>query len=74
MDGKKFRIVALRHYNTVISDFRKEIEGGHVHGSEDWVMYTTNFLCLFEVMPSAYLESNESLTWATDQSRVERSG
>ncbi|PVH74267.1 hypothetical protein DL98DRAFT_537621 [Cadophora sp. DSE1049] len=45
----KFRNVALRYYNAVISELRGEIELGHVHGNEDWVMHTTNFLCLFEI-------------------------
>lgn len=54
---KKFRTVALKYYNSAISDLRRDIEGGHVHGSEDWLVHTTSFLCLFEVMSQSNADS-----------------
>lgn len=45
----KLRLVATRHYNSVITGLRKAIADGESNGGEDWILHTTNFLCLFEV-------------------------
>ncbi|KAF4630823.1 hypothetical protein G7Y89_g7321 [Cudoniella acicularis] len=45
----KFRRVAMRYYNSVITGLRKVISDGEVNGDEDWLLLTTNFLVLFEI-------------------------
>ncbi|KAH8665226.1 hypothetical protein BGZ60DRAFT_411015 [Tricladium varicosporioides] len=45
----KLRRVALRYYNSIVTDLRKGICEGKVQGGEDWLILTTNFLLLFEI-------------------------
>ncbi|KAH6668812.1 fungal-specific transcription factor domain-containing protein [Halenospora varia] len=45
----KFKTIAVKYYNSVVSNVRKAIETSTVEGDEDWLLLTTNFMCIFEV-------------------------
>ena len=43
------KLLAVYHYNSVISRVSRMILSDEVKGDEDWLVLTTNLLCLFEV-------------------------
>ncbi|KAH8671979.1 fungal-specific transcription factor domain-containing protein [Tricladium varicosporioides] len=45
----KFKTIAVKYYNSVVSSVRKAIETSAVEGDEDWLLLTTNFMCIFEI-------------------------
>ncbi|KAF4633479.1 hypothetical protein G7Y89_g4648 [Cudoniella acicularis] len=51
----KFKTVAVKYYNSVVSSVRKAIQSADVDGNEDWLLLTTNFLCIFEVFKERHI-------------------
>ncbi|EXJ88079.1 hypothetical protein A1O1_05007 [Capronia coronata CBS 617.96] len=44
-----FQMEALRRYNRALAGLRMQIEDGSVTGEEDWILFTTILLHVFEV-------------------------
>jgi len=49
MSSEYYRPVALRNYVAALRSMREEIHSGKLAGTEDHLLATTSFLCIFEV-------------------------
>ncbi|KAH8901459.1 hypothetical protein GQ53DRAFT_800878, partial [Thozetella sp. PMI_491] len=45
---EKAQVIATRYYSSAIYGYRQAIEGGGLEGTEDWLIGTSLFFCLFE--------------------------
>jgi hypothetical protein len=51
----KFKPIAIRYYNSVLGRLRGALNSRQLEGDEDWLLFTTNFLLLFEARQTRLL-------------------